>query len=746
MLVRREAPLHIAFIWNMHQPFYQDPASTEYQLPWVRMHAVKDYYGMAHILRRFPQIRQTFNLVPSLLKQINDYVGQGLRQVKEKHLQISLKPAAELDEQEKIFLLANGFMCNRQRMIYPYPRYAQLLAKRGEEVCQESLRKIQGYFSTQEYLDLQVWMNLCWIDPFFCQDPRIKQLLARGENFREQDKELLLEVQEEIMAAVIPEYRDLARSGQVELCTSALYHPILPLLCDSRHALEALPELALPDPPFKHPEDAAAQLEKGRALFEQIMGFAPRGLWPSEGSVCQETIPLMADAGFCWIASDEQILGRSLDVFLERDERGLLRNPSLLYQPYLVEQEGRRLAVIFRDQQLSDKIGFDYSQRDSREAAGEFLQRLRDIQASLPAAGDYLVSIILDGENAWEYFPNNGRDFLCYLYEGLSNEPLLETVTVSEYLAACPPRESLGRLFAGSWINHNFKIWIGDEEDNSAWRQISQAREALVEYERNHPEADRRLLESAWEQIYIAEGSDWFWWYGSEHSSAQDDVFDSLFRRQLINIYNMLGLEVPENMHLPNLSRAKVCRPQVPAKGFINPVLDGRTTNYYEWLEAGCFDLSQHHGGIYQTMHHKEKLITALHYGFNREYLFLKVDFAREWLEEEKQWTFFLNFIQPAGRRVKLEVAADKKIAVSLHVQRRINDWRKHPAPRLKAVLVETLELQLPLALFGLQSDEELQMTLVVERGGLELERWPNKGCFALVVPGEDFEADMWQA
>ncbi len=465
----------------MHQPYYKDDISGSYILPWVRMHGIKDYYDMPALLSDFPAIHQTFNVVPSLLKQIRDYVENGAT---DKFLTLTLKPAAELDQDDKLFLLRNSFMANWDTMIKPYPAYWSLLDRRGYSVSPNDLRNATRYYTTQDYLDLQVWFNLTWFDPVFKQnDPFIKSLIQKGSNFNENEKALLIRKQRDVMALIIPEYKRLAELGRIELTTTPFYHPILPLLYDTDLAKIAVPDIHLPQNRFRHPEDAQAQIERAMDYHEKLFGSRPSGMWPSEGSVAEEILPLLADAGVKWIGTDEGVLARSLGRPIERDFAGVMKNPEVLYQPYLAGKGDKRVSMVFRDHTLSDLIGFVYSKWDYKNAVHDLIDRLHRVRRGL-ADGPHLVSIILDGENAWEYYQNDGRDFFLYLYERLSGEQGIRCVTVGEYLKEHPAQASIEHLHAGSWINSNFRIWIGHEEDNRAWDLLSQTRAGAHRFRR----------------------------------------------------------------------------------------------------------------------------------------------------------------------------------------------------------------------------------------------------------------------
>ncbi len=313
-----------------------------------------------------------------------------------------------------------------------------------------------------------------------------------------------------------------------------------------------MPDVALPAYRGGYAEDAAEHVRRAVASHRERFGRDPRGMWPSEGSVCQSLIPLLAEHGIRWIATDEEILACSTHGLVGRDSRGYVRNPDRLYRPWRLREDGSELAIVFRDHSMSDQVGFHYQRSPGPVAAGDFLGKvhaIRDACRHDPAA---LVPVILDGENCWEYYPDGGVSFLRSLYHGAARDPRIRPVRVDEFLAEHPPRESdtLPRLFAGSWISHNFAIWIGHPEDNRAWDALHQAREFLVN-EGHSGRHDAAALERAWEEIYIAEGSDWFWWFGDDHSSAQDALFDHLFRKHLRNVYTLLGCDPPGSLFTP---------------------------------------------------------------------------------------------------------------------------------------------------------------------------------------------------
>lgn len=524
----------------MHQPDYSDPQTGECVVPWVRLHASKDYLRMAEIVRQYPKVRATFNLVPSLLDQIQAYAaGTATDQA----LAVSAK--TDWTRQEKEFLLSFFLSGGQQRILGRSGRYMELKARR------DATRSDPDAFCQADYLDIVALFNLAWTDTgAFEADRELQSLTCKGAGYSAEDVRLILARQREAVETIIPRYRALSEQEQVELTTSPYHHPILPLLLSTDLAARPSPHLPLPAPAFSAPEDARAHLARAVDTHAAHFGQKPAGLWPPEGAVSAEVASLAAEMGFRWIASDEAVLARSLRVRVDRDGAGHVRNPAMLYQPYRVAQGTLPLAAIFRDHVLSDRVGFVYQGMDARAAADDFMQRLHAVRERVDSDTlPYLVTVILDGENAWEYYEQNGNPFLHSLYQRLSEDPLVETVTVSQYLERHPPRARIERLSTGSWINGNLETWIGEPAHNRAWNQLRQTREHLVKWEQERPEAPREVVQRAWEEIYRAEGSDWFWWYSSKNSAQEEGLFDALYRARLRNVYRLIGDAPPEDLY-----------------------------------------------------------------------------------------------------------------------------------------------------------------------------------------------------
>lgn len=721
-----DSPLYISILWHMHQPFYKDPVTGLYRLPWVRLHGAKDYLDMVEILTEFPDIKQTYNFTPSLLEQITDYTEKN---AKDQYLELTIKEAPELNMEEKLFILENFFLANWDNMIKPFPRYYELLTKRGLHIIKNDLIRAIRYFSASDFLDLQVLFNLSWIDPLFREkDPFLKMLADKGRDYTEEDKHMLISRQFSILKEIIPRYSEMAEKGHIELSVSPFYHPILPLLCDTNSARIAMPYAKLPQKRFSHPEDAEKQIRMGIDYFERLFGYRPRGMWPSEGSVSEEVIRLVGKEGIQWIATDEDILSISLGKQLRDASRNIIE-PGILYRPYKFEN----VSIIFRDHNLSDLIGFVYSNWDSKKAAEDFINRLIQIHTSLPKDKPHLLSIILDGENAWEYYKNDGQDFLRYLYEGLSKEKRLKTVTVSEYINKYDKGEPLKKLHAGSWINANYGIWIGHEEDNISWDYLAETRDDLEVFQKLNP--DKNLFE-AWKAIYIAEGSDWNWWYGDEHVTETQKDFDELFRMNLMKVYRDIGKEVPHHLFIPVLREDRCISPTITIRGFIEPKIDGIVTSYYEWYQGAYMDIKKSGG----SMHRSESILSNLYYGFNKDKLFLRIDPSIPFSEFPDNTKFFINIVKPC--LVKITVSIKPSLNAELFIKSN-GDWEKIKDVTDVAIQ-DIFEIAIPFNDLRAKEKDEINISISITKNSEDIERCPWRGHIALTVPTPDFEAMMW--
>ncbi|MFH1823872.1 MAG: glycoside hydrolase family 57 protein [Candidatus Firestonebacteria bacterium] len=721
--------IHIAFLWHMHQPFYKDLEDGKYVMPWVRLHCIKDYYRMVALLDEFPQIKLTFNLVPSLIVQIEDYA---FNNATDNLLDLTLKKATDLTENDKVFILWNFFMANGDNMIRVYPRYLELLEKRGYYVSLKELSKNCESFNTQDYLDLQILFNLAWFDPVtIAEDKELSRLKKKERRFSEEDKSILISKQKEIISKIIPKYKEVRQRKQIEISTTPFYHPILPLIYDTNIAKVSLPDVNIPFR-FHSPSDAEMHIKKSVELYLDRFGEKPTGLWPAEGGVSEDIIPLIQKEGIKWMATDEEILMNSLDNIDKKE--------NVLYKPYKIKKDNSELNIIFRDKELADLIGFVYSKWDAETAANDFINRIYNIAKNTNIKNP-LISIILDGENAWEYYKNNGIDFLRSLYGKLSNDSNIKTVTVSEYLNKFPAVDTLPKLYPGSWINHNFYIWIGHKEDIKAWEYLYKTKEDVQSWMDN---INPQIYEKIKEELLIAEGSDWCWWYGDDHSSLLDEEFDYLFRKHLLNIYKFAGKEPPSYLLTPIVLATKNILPQFLPSAFLQPQIDGKITNFYEWSCAGIYEVAKSSSSI----HRANTIVKSIYFGFNLETLYLRFDFNILLNSESfKNLNFELVFINLDSRKLVFEVnPSNYEVKHSFYIKNdEKSEWIEVVNLDIKISALKIVEISIPFKVLSVQEKDNITMILTVFKNKNEIEKWPPTGVVGLTIPGEDFESIMWQ-
>jgi alpha-amylase/alpha-mannosidase (GH57 family) len=719
--------IRLLFLWHMHQPYYKDLVTEQYRLPWVRLHALKDYYGMVKLLDEFPAIHQTFNLVPSLMAQIQDYVTGVAR---DPFLEVAAKPASELTRAEKEFAIRYLFQANLDRMIGRYPRYRQLWQEIGSRPDEAS--RLVLHLRDRDITDLQVLSQIAWMDEFFLEQPEIRELIRKERDYSLDDQKTVIRKQKEFLGMVLPAYKSAAERGGIEISTSPYYHPILPLICDSSIGAVSHTGLPLPLKRFQHPEDAREQIARGMALHSQVFGLTPRGMWPSEGSVSNDTLALASRAGLQWIASDEGVLGRSLGTSFVRDGKGCLEASGArqLYQIYRWEREGAAMHVLFRDHSLSDLIGFVYSGVPAGEAAKDFIRRVKQSAEPLLTSGkDAVVPIILDGENAWESYPRSGREFLRRLYDGVSRDPEFEALTVTEAIERGGATATLGSIFPGSWINANFDVWIGAGEDNLAWDCLSAARDFHSQNSGRAPLDQKNL---AYEELLIAEGSDWNWWYGPEHHSANDRDFDELYRKHLANVYQALGASAPHVLAQPIAAAPGHPRFQ-PQSAYIHPVVDGKDIGYFDWLGAATYVSeaisSAMHGGVF--------LLEAGYAGIDESNLYCRLDFAEPVSEWATADTHLAITVEPASGaagatyRLEIDIAAGRLQGWQLFQEGQVISGDNSG---VRVCLDSIFECRIPLALLGASEGSLLAIRFSLWRDRLPLDALPREGFLEVQV------------
>ena len=567
---------YLNLMWHQHQPLYPKDANGVYTRPWVRVHATKDYYDMASTVAQYPNVNVTFNLTPVLMLQLEDLAGGA----KDIYWTTSEIPAVSLSDEDKQFIAERFFDVN-PKIIARFPRYQELAEGRSGT----------AQWTDEDWRDLQVLFNLAWTDLDFLEVEPLAGLVAKGRGFSEEDKVTLFAEHLRIISEVLPLHRQLWESGQIEITTTPLAHPILPLIFDTNLATVGDPTALLPDVRFQEILDADDQVIRGLDTAERLLGQRPVGMWPGEGSVAQLVMSLFSKNGVEWVASGESVLAKSIGVgSFERSADEVPTGASDLYRPWSAQlNRNPDVAMFFRDDRLSDLVGFEYSGSSGEAAAADFMRRLKsihdsvDVQDAIASGQPYVVSVILDGENAWESYDNDGKDFLNALYRELSGSDFVKTITPGEYLDRFEHPEGLDEVWAGAWFQPNFATWIGEEEEALAWDYLAEVRADLKAAKGT---VSDDAYAAAYEQMLFAEGSDWFWWYGSDQDSGHDTYFDTAYRELLGQVYDALGRERPLFVSVPIIP-APAIQASRSASAATTPLIDGLFGDYGEGGEFG---------------------------------------------------------------------------------------------------------------------------------------------------------------
>ena len=722
--------LYVNLTWHQHQPLYYKDADGVYTRPWVRVHATKSYLDMAEKVADYEDLRVTFNYTPSLIRQLND-IAEG---AKDLYWVLSEKPATTLIESEKRFILERFYDVNWTNIIAKYPRYQALLNKRGG-TDEESIQAAVESFTDQDFIDLQIWFNLAWFDPIYLAEAPLDALVQKGEGFSEEDKVIVFDEALKIVQKVLPYHQELQDSGQIEVTITPYAHPILPLIYDNQLALIGNPSAEMPEIRFAYPQDVEAQLALCVEMYEETFGQEVRGLWPSEGAVAEEIVPMVAEFGFTYMQTGEPVLAKSLGIeSFTRDSQGFVQEADDLYRPYYVSDEaGNQVAVFFRDWLLSDKIGFDYSGMSGEVGARDLVNRLEAIHGYFKeneVEGPHIVSIILDGENAWEHYPNDGNDFLHALYRLLTESEVLKTVTPSTYLEMFPEQRSLDRLFPGAWFSPNYDTWIGETEEAIAWDYLARTRQFLAAYETGEIAADPDKLEQAFDFMYLAEGSDWFWWFGDDQDSGQDWYFDEAFRALLAGVHESLGAAVPKYLQVPVIQALPV-----PADrhfgGISTPVIDGEDDP--AWDNAAYYAFTS------------RSTVTGFYFTMDTDNIYLRLDVDGSVGETGVGFYFDV----PGDQRGSSAFSRETDLMLGFNATKLV-EWRGGDRINLfeaaddtwriiltgagrAAIGTDLIELSLPLSLLGEPSaGDPIKMAVVIEP---ENELMPLGGPAQVVIP-----------
>lgn len=727
--------LYLNLTWHQHQPLYYKDADGVYTRPWVRAHATKDYYDMAAMVKPYENVHMTVNITPVLMKQLDDFTENN---AKDYYWVLAEKPVSELTEEEKNFILTRFFDANWDNIIGRFPRYKELLDLRGGTTSEEIAEAVTR-FSEQDIRDLQIWFNLAWIDPEFLAESPLKELVEKGEGFTEEDKGILFDEVRRIMGLVIPLHKEMQDAGQIQVITTPYAHPILPLIYNSDMAAIGNPTAELPER-YSWPNDAIVHLQKSVEMYEQHFGQAPVGLWPGEGSVSEDIVPLVAKAGYQFMQTGESVLAQSLGIgSFTRDDAETVQEADALYRPYyVVAPSGEKVAIFFRDLTLSDKLGFTYSQTPGEQAAADLMQRLENIRSRLKeegAKGPHIVSIVLDGENAWEYYPNDGKEFLNAMYRMLNESETIKMVTPSEYLELFPDQKELDYLFPGAWFSPNYDTWIGEREETEAWNYLGKVRNFLAKYdiEKSREAPSPEALAQALDYMYLAEGSDWFWWYGADQDSGVDEYFDTGFRALLTKVYESLEEPVSTFVNVPIIPK----KPEQPISaytGVATPTIDG-VIKADEWSTAAVYPISGVDG------------VSSLSYTMDGKAIYFNLA-----LEDEEAITGGSMYLNIPGAEVNYPFALTPDMPDSLllgiaathmfewqdgtvteYVARK-DGWNALPESQGSYALgSDGLEIGIPLTALGeLAAGDDIRAVLVTQPTGLIL---PVSGPAQIVLP-----------
>jgi len=715
--------VRLALVWHMHQPSYRDALTGRTLLPWTRLHATKDYADMVTVLRRHPRVHATFNVTPVLLEQL-DAIAAGDADL---YLELARKPATSVTPEEQRFLARHFFSVNPAHMLEPYPRYRELRERCARAVGPRGPR--ERPLGPDEIRDLQTWFHLVWVDPEYREEEPIRALFQKGGGFTEEEKRALLDWGVGLADRVVEVYREAARAGQIEIATSAYHHPILPLLDSTDAPREISDAIPLPVPPFRAPQDAVAHLRLARESHARRFGAMPRGTWPPEGAVNQAALAMLCAQGFTWCASDETVLARALG----RSEPAGPGWAGAVYRPYRVETEAGSIGMVFRDRELSDRIGFTYQAWEPGRAAEDFVARVLERGAAARDDGlaDPLVTVILDGENCWESYPEDGRVFLEELYERLGAEPRVEALTVGEALDRTPPADVLRHVPVGSWIAPDLSIWVGHPEKNRAWSELRRVRERYEEVARDGAYPRERLAQ-ALDEIRTAEASDWFWWYGDDHQSAHKEEFDSLFRSHLIRAYSLLGWAAPAALRRSLRGVSTPTEDDVEHVPYLTPTLDGRDTHFYEWRNAELYDGASEQGADHRVSGRIRRVL----FGVSERDLFVRVDGIGAGASGLAR-AILLRFQAPHESEARARLSGGARGAL---------EWTSGAGDPGEFAAGDLVEIRVPLVRLEAGPGSVLRWSVALEESGAIAETIPRTGQLSTRTLDAEFASRNWSA
>ncbi len=623
--------LSLAFIWHFHQPNYQTQPNGIRLMPWARLHAVKDYLDMLIILDKYPKIKLNFSIVPSLIDAFEDYADNDGHDI---HSKLTVTDVNELTDDDKLYILNYFFDANYENLISQNPRYNELYLKRygKEEISIND-------FTNQEYADIMLLFNLVWFDPIWKgKYPELQKLEKKGKNYTLKDRQTIIEINREIIRQIIPAFKKYQDEGRIEIITSPYNHPILPILINPNDLKVPSFKYSLPECKIALTIDAKEQIKSALDRIEEVFGKRPKGFWPSEHCISQKTLDILANMGIEWVVTDESVLSNSLKKEFVRDFRGCYEDPYDVCSSYTyTTKREKSLKLLFRDSLIPNLIGFEYAHHDSVMSANDLFDRIKTVNDKLKNSPDkqHILTIAMDGENNWEKYPKDGAVFLDRLYSLLNDDKDISTVLVSEYIEKKQNTERpLKKVTAGSWANQEFQLWIAEPTKNLAWNYLVNARNDLLDAEKSG-RLSKEQIKNAKSELYIAEGSDWFWWYGEPNNSGQDHIFDFLFREHLKNIYNFIEKPVPSYLEMPLISL--LGKPLRNPRKEITPLINGYIKDNDEWLSAGCIDIPA--GPVLQD----NKLINRIYFGTDKDNLYIRFDINKYLMDSKESFKEYFS-------------------------------------------------------------------------------------------------------
>lgn len=750
-MMSQSKKLSIAFYWHMHQPVYQLTPDGDYLMPWVRLHAVKDYLDMALWVNKFKNLKLNFNFVPVLLDSIIEYAEYDAHDI---HSRLTITPEENLNHEDKIFILNNFFDANYQTMILTNEEYHRLY-----QVVQVEGTSDTEIFTNQEYADIMALFNLAWIDPSFkTSNPELKKLVKKGKNYTLEDRVRIIEIQREIIKKIVPTLKKLVQKNKIEITTSPYYHPILPILLDYKNIKKnAMPGDEILD--LKTELDAKMQTKMALDRIEEVFGKRPRGVWPSEQCVSAKTLEMLSSLGVEWSLSDEGILANSINFEFEHDFKGYIKEPYHLLKTYKYKTSTSDLKMVFRESTIPNLIGFEYQNHNPIATANDLYDRIKVLQSKILSSPDneHLLTIALDGENCWENYLEDGASFLKTLYTLITEDDSLETVLLSDYLEKTKEDKLLPKIASGSWINRNFKLWIDEPVKDIAWTYLKRVRQDFANFVKREPLNPN--IELARRELFICEGSDWFWWYGEPNDSGRDNIFDFLFRTHLKNVYRYLDLDTPKYLDDP-LSDISTSKPSKYPKSLITPSINGKNVvdEDDEWNNAGYIEIPD--GPVLR----ESKLFDKIRFGNDQNNFYLKFHlnkYIKENLELSKRTYQMYIYTRKASHRQDLSpvrlinktknitpVSMEKfhneiQIAIrnnKLQLLRIIKAipgdmWVLEMSKSIEAVYDEVLDLKIPFDILGIKSGETLEFLFINANYGVKDFYIPNETVLSVTRP-----------